>query len=1257
MNLIPRARVVLSPVCALALFLEWQAAGQLFSNLRTFGSRLPAGDPQIKATNSLDGPKGIATADFNGDGRPDLAVANTDGTVTIYYALAPDRFSAPVHLQTRAQELRGIIAADLNGDGRPDVAVAAPYSGEVFLFINHGTAFAEASSLTAWAGARNLTAGDFDGDGRQDLVLGGTTNGLRQMRGMAGGVFSTVTNITSLGTVNREFPKPVYVLGAFRPAGATRDELVATHADSDLLWVLSADGSGTLQVAAILTNQNVHAVAVGPITRARTNEVPDLVRASRDYGTVEIHRGTNGPGRFEQAVTQRLDVPGGPRALAVADLDRDGWNDLVVVLRNFDRVLTYHNSNGVLVAASEQPVGKSPREIVSADFNNDGRPDVAVMNRDSSDVSVLFTHPGEAGFSTLDQIYPVDGEVAALSVKDVNNDGRDDVLQLHRASGEVSVRLAGTNGVLGPPKFYGMGVVPSDQSVLDVNGDRIDDIVSANLGRAGTDKGSLVVRLGRGDGTFGSSTNVEIPDDMRDPRFFAIVAADFDNDGHPDLAVGFYDCRIAFFKGNGDGSFTLSSAHEHLFIYEARAMVVGDFDKDGDIDLAGIGYYGGMVVAENQGDLLTTEHLATRNYDIRCCGGDAGATSAKALDYNGDGDLDILVGSQKGTTLYLGGPGMDFILQETPVGAVEFPTSSLVIADLDGDGDDDVAIACKVLSCVSILTRDGDSEYLPSVTVDVPSGGFLATGDLDGDHKPDLVGSGSVLWTALSSRRAQKAPPVTWDLPRSPVPKVLINEFLAINANLPLEADGRRTSDWLEIYNAGATAVPLNGWKLALRTDGTNNEYVFPATAFLAPSNRLVVVCSEIKRTLYHTGFRLPGSGGTLVLLTPGGEESDRVVYPVQQENVSYGRFRDGAAALVSNPYPSPNRPNTDNGPVEPVASIGSFAPFPALPERPIRFRVTGRDDVGMVGVSLVWQRLDIADSELHRLPFYDDGMHSDGGSLDGQFSGLLEPGLAAGAEIQFYLEVTDLSDQTVTLPSEPVFAVAGQPVNLYSLTVGGGPPAALEISEVVAANDNGLRDESGSTPDWVEIRNRSSTPVSLAGVNLAQQFFGDSARYSFPEGDLLRPGEHRVIYCDNKPTNGPNHAPFGLNRAGDTIVLTGLASHGARQVLDEVTFAAQAADRALARLGSGGPWNLQTPTPEAPNVPGSWTGVWSPDRTLFTFVFPTAIGAQYIVEHADSLTSPTWTAWPAMAGNGLEQTVDHAAATSEQFFRVRRVP
>src|SRR5262245_40991733 len=90
------------------------------------------------------------------------------------------------------------------------------------------------------------------------------------------------------------------------------------------------------------------------------------------------------------SLVERFHVNGEPRDADLADLDGDGWNDAVIVIRDADKVQAYRNVDGGLVLSSETPVGKSPREIALADFNEDGCKDFVVVNRQSYDVSVLF---------------------------------------------------------------------------------------------------------------------------------------------------------------------------------------------------------------------------------------------------------------------------------------------------------------------------------------------------------------------------------------------------------------------------------------------------------------------------------------------------------------------------------------------------------------------------------------------------------------------------------------------------------------------------------------------------------------------------------------------------------------------------------------------------------------------------------------------------------------------------------------------------
>src|SRR5439155_12281146 len=220
---------------------------------------------------------------------------------------------------------------------------------------------------------------------------------------------------------------------------------------------------------------------------------------------------------------------------------------------------------------------------------------------------------------------------------------------------------------------------------------------------------------------------------------YAVVAADFDNDGKTDLACGYFDCRLVFLKGTGDGNFTVVGDYDHplYFLYEARSMVAADFDHDGDLDLAGAGLDGRLVILENKGNLLTTNRLNLTSYpappglfDIR---------NLQVLDVNHDGDWDLFMSGAGGTALYQGGPGMSFTLKETSA----LGGSSTALADFDGDGNLDLAVANASDKTVTIFTRPSpDQQYAPVLVVQVPSATYIAAGDLDGDGKPDLVGTG-----------------------------------------------------------------------------------------------------------------------------------------------------------------------------------------------------------------------------------------------------------------------------------------------------------------------------------------------------------------------------------------------------------------------------------------------------------------------------------------------------------------------------------
>src|SRR5205823_5210755 len=197
------------------------------------------------------------------------------------------------------------------------------------------------------------------------------------------------------------------------------------------------------------------------------------------------------------------------------------------------------------------------------------------------------------------------------------------------------------------------------------------------------------------------------------------------------------------------------------------------------------------------------------------------------------------------------------------------------------------------------------------------------------------------------------------------------------------------------------------------------------------------------------------------------------------------------------------------------------------------------------------------------------------------------QEGLPPGSEIQFYFEVTDLNDQVAQFPDDVEFGLPGEAGNAFQI----GMPrvhAPIEISEVVPYNFTTLNDETGGTPDWVELRNISSAPVSLNGIGLGHQV-GDVDRFYFPPGKELAPGEYVVIYCDKHPEQGPLHAPISVSRHGDLIVLTGTTTNNSVVLFDSVAFGEFGPDEAYARLGAGGTWRRTIATPYRCNMVEPW--------------------------------------------------------------------
>ena len=195
-----------------------------------------------------------------------------------------------------------------------------------------------------------------------------------------------------------------------------------------------------------------------------------------------------------------------------------------------------------------------------------------------------------------------------------------------------------------------------------------------------------------------------------------------------------------------------------------------------------------------------------------------------------------------------------------------------------------------------------------------------------------------------------------------------------------------------------------------------------------------------------------------------------------------------------------------------------------------------------------------------------------------------------------------------------------------------------ISINEIMAKNVNGAVDNFGEHDDWIELVNATSIAIDLSGYWLTDDLLVPQ-KWQVPSGTLMMPGDTFLVWADDTPAQGANHATFKLSVNGEVV---GLFLPDGVTLQDSKTFGPQIADVAYGRLCDGGaPWvTLPVPTPDALNDDGSCGARrYGPtDPTAFTMTLDVATIAQVgqtttlQVRLAPSMSSVTVYSAPAPA-------------------------
>jgi hypothetical protein len=152
-------------------------------------------------------------------------------------------------------------------------------------------------------------------------------------------------------------------------------------------------------------------------------------------------------------------------------------------------------------------------------------------------------------------------------------------------------------------------------------------------------------------------------------------------------------------------------------------------------------------------------------------------------------------------------------------------------------------------------------------------------------------------------------------LQRLSAQSVFINEYMASNAVTIKDPDYNNYADWIELYNAGETAVNLKGYSI---TDNLSQpkKFVFTADIVILPHS-FVIIWADDAAVGVHTNFKLSAAGESIGLYDPAGSLVDTVTFGPQPNDISKGRYPDGASSWYAMSPATPGTANLESSIVE----------------------------------------------------------------------------------------------------------------------------------------------------------------------------------------------------------------------------------------------------------------------------------------------------------------------------------------------------
>lgn len=586
--------------------------------------------------------------DLNGDGKVDLVfngnLEQGQAGVAVCLGNGDGTFQSGTFYRAgneSEQTIGQAVVGDFNGDGIPDVAVAG--SSGVWLFTGKGDGTlnpgAVAAALAPVQGG-DLAAADFNGDKKLDLVFAmpyagtdGTGNGFVVLLGNGDGTFQSPQ---AFAEPKRPFNLTVGPLTKGGPAS------IALTSGSDV-YLYFGNGAGGFSGPRVVSLPGIGGIAIGDVNG---DGIPDLV-SSGGYIALGTDKGT-----FTKPFSYPIDSAGGSWNVVLADLRNNGLTDIVT--DGYDAIsVLLSRSKGYFEDGLWTKVTGGAACGVAADFNNDGKPDLAVNT--PTGVAILMGTGNVAAPLAAGATMTL-SNTGCILTGDLNGDGIADLLVTTPTA--VVSYIGNGDGTFTQKSSTTVG--PGLVVLGDFNHDgKLDFATSGNQ-----------LATGNGDGTF--QTPAAFVSSPPPGGFSNIATGDINNDGWPDIVLTNADIpysNLYVLLNNQKGGFTQVPTSFGALTDQA---VLVDVNGDGNLDLVTSGIDGGgnyVYLGNGQGGFTFAVGLegppgAGTQFDI-------------VTDLNGDGIPDIAILGSNTVAVYLGTGGATYATQFC-IGVGPSPTMLLV---------------------------------------------------------------------------------------------------------------------------------------------------------------------------------------------------------------------------------------------------------------------------------------------------------------------------------------------------------------------------------------------------------------------------------------------------------------------------------------------------------------------------------------------------------------------------------------------------